>query len=36
MILVCQANNQEEIDDIKSIVQVFVISERIKQQAKPT
>ena len=31
MILVSQANNEDEIDEIKTIVQVFVVSERIKQ-----
>ena len=34
MILVSQANNEEEIDELKRIIQVFVISERIKQLVK--
>ena len=33
MNVISQATNQEEIDEIKSIVQIFVVSSRIKELA---
>jgi len=36
MNIVSQATDQEEIDEIKSIIQVFVVSARIKQIATTT
>lgn len=35
MILICQVNNEEEIDEMKTVCQVFVITERMKQLAIP-
>ena len=34
MNIVSQASNQDEIDEIKSIIQVFVVSVRIKELAE--
>lgn len=34
MNIVSQATHQEEIDEIKTIIQVFVVSERVRQLAE--
>lgn len=34
MNIISQASNQEEIDEIETIVQIFVVSSRIKQLAE--
>jgi hypothetical protein len=34
MNIVSQAANLEEMDELKSILQIFVVSERIKQLAE--
>lgn len=34
MNIISNATNQDEIDEIKSIVQIFVVSGRIKQLAE--
>ena len=34
MNIVSQATNQEEIDELKTVMQVFVVSVRIKQLAE--
>jgi len=36
MNIVSQATNEEEIEELKTILQVFVVSQRIKQLVETT